>query len=207
MDDPKATAWRATPCLQACQAPERRTWPGPLWRGSRAGRAREARAGGNHFLAAKGRQAARGGFHEEQGRFRLPQQQPRSGSLLARPVCPKQNCPLQGGGRQVPGKGCAWMARRLVGQAQPSDVGHYVVPTMKLLPISGVHPPLQAWQGEALQCREADGQLLGAEGDHAGHELGRPCCSKRTFGARVLPTTGFEELRQNDDVRPPNTEE
>ena len=48
--------------------------------GERAG-AGEAGAGGNHFLAAKGRRAARGGFHEEQGRSRLPQQQPRSGSL------------------------------------------------------------------------------------------------------------------------------
>ena len=50
------------------------------------------------------------------------------------------------------GKGCAWMAWRLVGQAQPPDVGHHVVlrperganlwvffhkPTIKLLP----HPP------------------------------------------------------------------
>ena len=73
-------------------------------------------------------------------------------------------------------------------------------------PSSGVHPALQAWQGEASRCREADGQLLGAEGDHAGHESGRvrrPCCSKRTSGARVLPTTGFEELRRYDDVRVP----
>ena len=46
-----------------------------------AGEAGEAGAGGNHFLAAKGRQAARRGFHEEQRRSRLPQQQPRSGSL------------------------------------------------------------------------------------------------------------------------------
>ena len=45
-----------------------------------AGEAGE-RAGGNHLLAAKGRRAARRGFHEEQGRSRLPQQQPRSGSL------------------------------------------------------------------------------------------------------------------------------
>ena len=70
-------------------------------------------------------------------------------------------------------------------------------------PSSGVHPPLQAWQGKASRCREADGQLLGAEGDHAGHESGqvrRPCCSKQTSGARVLPTTGFEELRRYDDV-------
>ena len=49
--------------------------------GKRAGEAGEAGAGGNHFLAAKGRRAARGGFYEEQGRSRLPQQQPRSGSL------------------------------------------------------------------------------------------------------------------------------
>ena len=73
-------------------------------------------------------------------------------------------------------------------------------------PSSDVHPPLQAWQGEASRCREADGQLLGAEGDHAGHESGRlrrPCCSKRTSGARVLSATGFEELRRYDDVRVP----
>ena len=70
---------------------------------------------------------------------------------------------------------------------------------------AGVHLALQAWQGEASRCREADGQLLGAEGDHAGHESGRvrrPCCSKRT-SARVLPTTGFEELQRHDDVRVP----
>ena len=36
-------------------------------------------------------------------------------------------------------------------------------------PSSGVHPALQAWQGEASRCREADGQLLGAEGNHARH--------------------------------------
>ena len=46
-----------------------------------AGEAGEAGAGGNRFLAAKGRRAARRGFPEEQGRSRLPQQQPRSGSL------------------------------------------------------------------------------------------------------------------------------
>ena len=33
--------------------------------------------------------------------------------------------------------------------------------------------------------------------------LRRPCCSKRTSGARVLSTTGFEELRRYDDVRVP----
>ena len=99
------------------------------------------------------------------------------------------------------GKGCAWMAWRLVGQAQPPTSAT----TSCFAPSSGVHPALQAWQGEASRCREADGQLLGAEGDHAGHESGRvrrPCCSKRT-SARVLPTTGFEELRRYDDVRVP----
>ena len=33
--------------------------------------------------------------------------------------------------------------------------------------------------------------------------LQRPCCSKRTSGARVLSTTGFDKLRQHDDVRVP----
>ena len=139
--------------------------------------------------------AARGGFHEEQGRHS-------SNHVLV---------PCEGDDKYQ-GKGCAWMAWRLVGQAQPPDVGHHVVlrPERRAgllpqahheaaAPPSGVHPPLQAWQGEASRCREADGQLLGAEGDHAGHESGRvrrPCCSKRTSGARVLPTTGFEELRR-----------
>ena len=79
-----------------------------------------------------------------------------------------------------------------------------LLPAIKAAPSSGVHPALQAWQGEASRCREADGQLLGAEGDHAGHESGRvrwPCCS--TSGARVLPTTGSEELQRHDDVRVP----
>ena len=128
-------------------------------------------------------------------------------------------CLYRVGDDKYQGKGCAWMAWRLVGQAQPPDVGHHaVLKRGKLVgllpqahheaaaPSSGVHPALQAWQGEASRCREADGQLLGAEGDHAGHESGRvrrPCCSKRTSGARVLPTTGFEELRRYDDVRVP----
>ena len=50
-------------------------------------------------------------------------------------------------------------------------------------PSSGVHPALQAWQGEASRCREADGQLLGAEGDHTGHESGR---GSRSFARREL---------------------
>ena len=51
-------------------------------------------------------------------------------------------------------------------------------PTMKLLP----HPPASTHLYKLGKGkREADGQLLGAERDHAGHELGRlrPCCSKR----------------------------
>ena len=61
-------------------------------------------------------------------------------------------CLYRVGDDKYQGKGCAWMAWRLVGQAQPPDVGHHVVlrperganlwvffhkPTMKLLP----HPP------------------------------------------------------------------
>ena len=58
-------------------------------------------------------------------------------------------CLYRVGDDKCQGKGCAWMAWRLVGQAQPPDVGHHVVlrperganlwvkPTMKLLP----HPP------------------------------------------------------------------
>ena len=61
-------------------------------------------------------------------------------------------CLYSVGDDKYQGKGCAWMAWRLVGQAQPPDVGHHVVlrperganlwvffhkPTMKLLP----HPP------------------------------------------------------------------
>ena len=104
--------------------------------------------------------------------------------------------PLQGGGRQVPGRHASTRKRGLLPQAHHEAAA----------PSSGVHPPLQAWQGEASRCREADGQLLGAEGDHAGHESGRlrrPCCSKRTSDTRVLSTTGFEELRRYDDVRVP----
>ena len=58
-------------------------------------------------------------------------------------------CLYRVGDDKYQGKGCAWMAWRLVGQAQPPDVGHHVVlrperganlwvffhkPTMKLLP-------------------------------------------------------------------------
>ena len=81
---------------------------------------------------------------------------------------------------------------------------YYLATRRPALEVRGVDAFLQAWQGEASRCREADGQLLGAEGDHAGHESGRvrrPCCS--TSGARVLFTTGFEELRRYDDVRVP----
>ena len=134
------------------------------------------------------------------------------------PAAPALECLYRVGDDKYQGKGCAWMAWHLVGQAQPPDVGHHVMLRPErganlwvffheaAAPSSGVHPPLQAWQGEASRCCEADGQLLGAEGDHAGHESGRlrrPCCSKRTSGARVLSTTGFEELRRYDDVRVP----
>ena len=44
-------------------------------------------------------------------------------------------CLYRVGDDKYQGKGCAWMAWRLVGQAQPPDVGHK--PAMKLLP----HPP------------------------------------------------------------------
>ena len=175
------------------------------------------------FLLPRAAEPREEDFMRNKAAPRLPQQQPRSGSLRVpphRPGCVRSRTagvPLQGGDDKYQGKGCAWMAWRLVGQAQPPDVGHHVVlrPERganlwvffhKPAPSSGVHPALQAWQGEASRCREADGQLLGAEGDHAGHESGRvrrPCCSKRTSGARVLPTTGFEELRRHDDVRVP----
>ena len=70
-------------------------------------------------------------------------------------------CLYRVGDDKYQGKGCAWMA-------WPPDVGHHVV-LRKLVgllpqahheaaaPSSGVHPPLQAWQGEASRCREADG--------------------------------------------------
>ena len=67
----------------------------------------EAGAGGNHFLAAKGRRAARGGFY---GTRPLPSSTaattfwfPVSSATQAR-VCPKQNCwsAFTGWGRQVP---------------------------------------------------------------------------------------------------------
>ena len=127
---------------------------------------------------------------------RLPQQQPRSGATRAR-VCPKQNCWSAFTGWGTTGtrakvalgwRGASWAKLSLLTSATTSCFDP------KAAPSSGVHPPLQAWQGEASRCREADGQLLGAEGDHAGHESGRlrrPCCSKRTSGPRVLSTTGF----------------
>ena len=79
-------------------------------RGERAGEAGAGEAGAANLLAAKGRRAARGGFHEEQGSSRLPQQQPRSCSLRVpphRPGCVRSRTagvPLQRGGRQVPGQ-------------------------------------------------------------------------------------------------------
>ena len=145
-------------------------------RGERAGE-----AGAGNFLAAKGRRAARGGFHEEQGRSRLPQQQPRSGSLQVPPHGPgcvrsrTAGVPLQGGGRQVPGQRLrldgVWAKLSLLTSATTSCFDPKEGQTCgssSTSPPSGVHPALQAWQGEASQCREADGQLLGAEGDHAG---------------------------------------
>ena len=92
-------------------------------------------------------------------------------------------------------RGASWAKLSLLTSAttscfDPKEEAHHEAAA----PSSGVHPPLQAWQGEASRCREADGQLLGAEGDHAGHESGRlqqPCCSKRTSGARVLSATGL----------------
>ena len=36
-------------------------------------------------------------------------------------------CLYRAGDDKYQGKGCAWMAWRLVGQAQPPDVGHHVV--------------------------------------------------------------------------------
>ena len=122
-------------------------------------------------------------------------------------VCPKQNCgvPLQGGGRQVQGKGCAWMAWRLVGQAQPPDVGHHVM----LRPERGANvfftSLYKLGKGKLHNVVKLMANCLEQKGT-VGHESGRlrrPCCSKRTSSAKVLSATGFEELRQYDNVRVP----
>ena len=73
----------------------------------------------------QGRRAARGGFHEEQGRSRLP-----ATTFWFRPGVSEAElleCLYRVGDNKYQGKGCAWMAWRLVGQAQPPDVGHHVV--------------------------------------------------------------------------------
>ena len=112
------------------------------------------------------------------------------------------------------GKGCAWMAWRLVGQAQPRSC----------CPILGVHPPLQAWQGEASRCREAAWSRRGPcgyDGLVAANEPPAPEFSPRrvltNYGNMTtsefqshlikLDTTFRGDKALNTGKRPPNTED
>ena len=112
-------------------------------------------------------------------------------------------CLYRVGDDKYQGKGCAWMAWRLVGQAQPPDVvaDHHVV----LRPErganlwvffhkpTGVHPALQAWQVKLMaNCLEQKGTMRAmSRGKYDG------------LVAALLSATGFEELRRHDDVRVP----
>ena len=111
------------------------------------------------------------------------------------------------------GKGCAWMAWCLVGQAQPPDVGHHVV----LRPERGAnlwvffHKPTKLGKGKLhdvvklmANCLEQKRMRAMSRGNYDGRAAANE--------PRVLSATGFDELssltRPSEATRrPPNTED